>query len=756
MARIAIADLPPLETIPQEEMERIFGAGRFRPAVEALEDRQLLSGTPYSIAQAITHSAENYTKFVTEAYHRYLGRLPDAPGLASWVQGMQQGLSDERLEAGFIGSPEYIQDHGGQGAGWVTGMYKDLLGRAPAQSEVENWLQVLNQGASTTAVAYGFAASPEREGERITADYRTYLGRFPGSSEVAGWVDNFEHGVSNEDVVGGFVGSPEYYDRAGGNVDSALWLLSVYRSVLGREPAEADYVAWVGHTPGPGTRVAVNWIDGAGNTVETDYVGGKAVEQKTWDKVGNLLNDALWSANGTVLTEYVSGKASEQKTWDGARNVIKDVIWSANGTLETDYAGGKVVALKIWDSAGKFIQHTVTAADGSVWFLGTTAVGSAGNHAIYRVSNGQITRMPGAGSSLVLGVNGRMYLDSAQHLLCWSQQTGSWIEPGMTGTGSQSGLGLIDLNPGNISINPGDILPTSPGDAQDKWNHIVNEAQAQGQILVDNVLDYAVYPAATAGAAAYAAGAADMAAQFGQRGEALTAADKQFFRAAFGGVYSRDLLDNVVIHYNCTMPNSWYAGDTEGITFGFNIYLRPAEGTLSDRDRLTLIGHELMHAVQYDRLSRNLFAFGYQYFQELSKAGGNYAANSMEQEAYKQQDRVAAAYDKAVKVVNETASAMAVRLTYQVPDPSAAPGLYLTTPTITLQTDLTVQPGQTAIAYQPTRPDASLLPVDQINSVGGIIHVQITSDAENTLWPSNYRPGGTANVIVLQPAFFGI
>ena len=43
MTRIKIEDLPPVATIPPEELARIFGAGRYRPSFEMLEERQLLS-----------------------------------------------------------------------------------------------------------------------------------------------------------------------------------------------------------------------------------------------------------------------------------------------------------------------------------------------------------------------------------------------------------------------------------------------------------------------------------------------------------------------------------------------------------------------------------------------------------------------------------------------------------------------------------------------------------------------------------------
>jgi hypothetical protein len=50
------------------------------------------------------HSREYYGDFVTSAYEHYLGRKPDQGGLNSWTDQLQKGLSDERLEAAFIGS----------------------------------------------------------------------------------------------------------------------------------------------------------------------------------------------------------------------------------------------------------------------------------------------------------------------------------------------------------------------------------------------------------------------------------------------------------------------------------------------------------------------------------------------------------------------------------------------------------------------------------------------------------------------------
>jgi len=181
---------------------------------------------------------------LTAAYKKYLNRIPDSVGLAGWVGVMEHGLTDETLEAYFIGSPEYIANHGGPGAGWITGLYQDLLGRTPTASEVNTWVVYRNQGGSTFTVALLFAASPERETIRVQNDYQTYLGRAATQTEVNAWVVAFaNHQITNEDVIAGFVGSPEYFVRHYNNVED--WLFSAYADVLSRQPDGTSYAAWL-------------------------------------------------------------------------------------------------------------------------------------------------------------------------------------------------------------------------------------------------------------------------------------------------------------------------------------------------------------------------------------------------------------------------------------------------------------------------------------------------------------------------------
>src|SRR5437879_382964 len=71
----------------------------------------------------------------------------------------------------------------------------------PYTTLFRSWVNALNHGETPEQVAYGFAASAEREGNRVRADYQTFLGRTPAPSEVTSWVKAFSNGLTNESLV---------------------------------------------------------------------------------------------------------------------------------------------------------------------------------------------------------------------------------------------------------------------------------------------------------------------------------------------------------------------------------------------------------------------------------------------------------------------------------------------------------------------------------------------------------------------------
>lgn len=199
------------------------------------------------VAHGITHSNESYTNFITQAYNDFLNRAPDAAGLSFWLGSMASGaVTDEGLEAQLIGSPEYIVAHGGAGAGWVNGLYTDLLGRTPSTAEVNNWVAQLSAGISPYSVAYGFAASAERESQKVIANMQAILGRTPSTAEVNFWVNQFNLGMNNETMRGIFAGSTEDYIGIKASNSQVRWIDFAYFDLLGRAATQADINALLG------------------------------------------------------------------------------------------------------------------------------------------------------------------------------------------------------------------------------------------------------------------------------------------------------------------------------------------------------------------------------------------------------------------------------------------------------------------------------------------------------------------------------
>ncbi len=216
-----------------------------RPRLEQLEDRTAPSATPLTIATDIIHSVENFSNFVTQQYNTLLHRAPDAGGLASWVGGLLHGLSYEQVEAAIASSPEYIANHGGLGAGWVTALYNDFLGHAPDPAGLNSWVNNgLNRGLSPFTIASDIITSVEHETQVITQDYQTFLGRVPSQSEINQWLGGFAHGLTQEGLAADILSSAEFYLDSGGT-DRNL-IESLYQDVLGRLPAAQEIDPWLG------------------------------------------------------------------------------------------------------------------------------------------------------------------------------------------------------------------------------------------------------------------------------------------------------------------------------------------------------------------------------------------------------------------------------------------------------------------------------------------------------------------------------
>jgi hypothetical protein len=107
---------------------------------------QLAAGSsPLQVALGFTLSVERETIIINDDYFILLGRAPEAGAVNFWLSRFQQGFTREDVAIDIIGSREFFLDHGSNNAGFIVGVYQDILRRTPSNGEVAFWLSVANQ-----------------------------------------------------------------------------------------------------------------------------------------------------------------------------------------------------------------------------------------------------------------------------------------------------------------------------------------------------------------------------------------------------------------------------------------------------------------------------------------------------------------------------------------------------------------------------------------------------------------------------------
>ncbi len=168
----------------------------------------VLNLSPAQVASAIVNSTEAHVRLVTQDYQTYLHRAPDAAGLAGWVGYLNVGGQPETVVAGILASTEYLTNNGGTAAGFVQGLYHDLLGRTASTGEVNQWAPYAQQ--SRLLVAELILHSREYEDNLVNGWYETYLGRAADPGSLAGDVTALQAGFSDAQLLIAILASDEY------------------------------------------------------------------------------------------------------------------------------------------------------------------------------------------------------------------------------------------------------------------------------------------------------------------------------------------------------------------------------------------------------------------------------------------------------------------------------------------------------------------------------------------------------------------
>jgi hypothetical protein len=107
------------------------------------------------VAQIIATSmpGELGADLVTGMYEKFLGRAPDALGLAFWVDIVSQKETIEDTEANMVGTAEFFALAGGTNVGFITRLYNLALDRAPDAQALTNFEAALANGTTREQVA---------------------------------------------------------------------------------------------------------------------------------------------------------------------------------------------------------------------------------------------------------------------------------------------------------------------------------------------------------------------------------------------------------------------------------------------------------------------------------------------------------------------------------------------------------------------------------------------------------------------------
>jgi hypothetical protein len=165
-------------------------------------------------ANSIIRSPEALTRLVDGFYQKYLGRTADPAGAQAWVTNIENGMTEEQVISGFLGAPEYLDHLQSTGnspdAAYVQSLYNVLLGRVGANSEVASWVEGLNRGMSRGQVALAFTESAEYRTISVQQYYFALLHRQapPTADEVSAWVTSQ---VDLLRIQADFAGSAEFY-----------------------------------------------------------------------------------------------------------------------------------------------------------------------------------------------------------------------------------------------------------------------------------------------------------------------------------------------------------------------------------------------------------------------------------------------------------------------------------------------------------------------------------------------------------------
>ncbi|MBO4637739.1 MAG: DUF4214 domain-containing protein [Clostridiales bacterium] len=232
---------------------------------ETVETEETVTPAPTIPPQ---YTNEGVYGYVVRLYETVLGRTAEEAGLNDWYGGLVEGrFAASEAALGFFESPEYLQKEK-TNEEYVADLYRTFFDREGDAAGANAWLSLLDEGVSRRNVLKGFTDSDEftRLCERFSVvkgtvdaygpsaeNYMIYrfvdrlysetLGRQADDAGRLTWVNELTvNGGTGANVAYGFVFSQECQANT---TDAAVYITTLYKTLLGRYPDEAGLEAWL-------------------------------------------------------------------------------------------------------------------------------------------------------------------------------------------------------------------------------------------------------------------------------------------------------------------------------------------------------------------------------------------------------------------------------------------------------------------------------------------------------------------------------
>jgi len=223
--------------------------------------------TRAAVAQTIIVSSEFRTSLIQELYSSYLDRAADAASISAFLTLYQNGGDTFDVRRLILGSDEYFANKGnGTLSGFVSSLYKDLLGRTPTQTELTQFVRLIDS-VGRSAVVQTFLTSSEFNSGLIGLLYKQFLGRSAQNFENSAFLALLQANKTEDDLRAAILGSDEFYQK----VAPPFMTRSARRFFLGSVSRISQGVE-LGSLKGK-----INWGDGHSSAAEIEDAGDGSV-----------------------------------------------------------------------------------------------------------------------------------------------------------------------------------------------------------------------------------------------------------------------------------------------------------------------------------------------------------------------------------------------------------------------------------------------------------------------------------------------